>query len=245
MRAGGRGVAVFENQEHGIVPIEQGRLHAGQQTVMPKPAIAHDGQNTAVHVRRDTGTAGQAHAVAEDGVPCRKGLESAQRMATDVCGNVHRSDGFLGQLKGRKHRTFWATNAKTGWPHGQRLVQALGNRLAALLVALQPTGHRGGVQCGQHLCQPQRQACGDGFGGVLAAHRQHVFAVQGRVDLTPSKQGGYLLLNVFGLTFFDDQNSAFACTEVGNLFRHQGAGDVQDQGRYGQFSEGIGQTKAL
>ena len=66
--AGGRCVAIFEDQQHRIITVEQRRLHAGEQPVVPKPAIAHDGQRAPRQHRRDARPAGQAHAVTEDGV---------------------------------------------------------------------------------------------------------------------------------------------------------------------------------
>jgi hypothetical protein len=82
--AGGRGVAVLENQQHRIVAIEERALHAGQQAVVPKAAIAHDGQHALLHRWRHARAACQAHAVAQDGVASRERLKGPQRMATNV-----------------------------------------------------------------------------------------------------------------------------------------------------------------
>jgi hypothetical protein len=68
LRAGGRGVAVFEDQQHRIITIEEGALHAGEQAVVPKTAVAHDGQGAPLHHGRHACAAGQAHAVAQDGM---------------------------------------------------------------------------------------------------------------------------------------------------------------------------------
>jgi hypothetical protein len=65
--------------------------------------------------------------------------------------------------------------------------------------------------------------------GVLAARGQQVLAVQLRLDVAPAQQRGDLLLDEFGLAFLHHQHGALAGAEVGDLFRHQGIGDVQHQ----------------
>ena len=84
LRAGGRGVAVFKNQQHRIVTVEQRTLHASEQAVMPKTAIAHDREHAPLHQRRDASPTGQTHAVAQNRMPDRERFKGCQGMTTNV-----------------------------------------------------------------------------------------------------------------------------------------------------------------
>ena len=49
LRSGGRGVAIFKDQQDSIIAIKECALNTCEQTVVPKAAIAHDRQNTPLH----------------------------------------------------------------------------------------------------------------------------------------------------------------------------------------------------
>ena len=69
--------------------------------------------------------------------------------------------------------------------------------------------------------------------------------MQGGGHVAAAQQGGNFLLDVLGLAFFHHQHAAFANAEVGNLVRHQGAGDVEHQQRNFGFAKRIGQAELL
>ena len=84
LRSGGRGVAIFKDQQNGIIAIEKCALHTCEQTIVPKATIAHDRQNAPLHERRNTRTTGQTHAISQNGMAYRKWLKRGQRMTTNV-----------------------------------------------------------------------------------------------------------------------------------------------------------------
>jgi hypothetical protein len=76
-----------------------------------------------------------------------------------------------------------------------------------------------------------QQAVGHHFGGVFTRHRQHVLAVEPGVDVALAQDGVDRLLDVVGSALLDDQHSALALAEIGDLVGHQRMRDVQHQGR--------------
>jgi hypothetical protein len=48
--AGGGGVAVLHHDQHAVALVEQVGGDAGDQAVVPEPAVAHDGDRAAIHV---------------------------------------------------------------------------------------------------------------------------------------------------------------------------------------------------
>ena len=245
LRAGGRGVAVLENQQHRVVAVEQRALHAGQQPVVPEAAVAHDRQHAPLHHRRHTGAAGQAHAVAEDRVAEREWLKGGERVAANIARDVHRADVLLRQLEGREHGPLGAADAHARRPRGQRFAQFLHHGGAAVLVALQPGANRRWRVRGQVALQKLRQTTRHHLGRVLAGRRQHVLAVQRRLDVAAAQQSGQLLLDVLGLPFFHHQHGAFADAKVFQLDWHQRVGDVEHQQRNIRLAKRIGHAELL
>ena len=68
-----------------------------------------------------------------------------------------------------------------------------------------------------HLDEFQH-ALGDGRGGVFAGHRQHVFAVNFRLDVGLAQNRVDILLDEVGLAFFDHEHRALANAEVFDFF---------------------------
>ena len=158
---------------------------------------------------------------------------------------MHRPHGLLCQFEGREHWPLRAANAHARGPIGQARAQRLLHLQAPRLVLLQPLRCVGGDQLGPVLLQKLQQALGHDFGGVLAALRQHVFAVQRGLQVTAAQGQRQLLLDVFGLPFFEQQHRCFTGAKRGQLFRHQGVGDVEHQDRQAAFAKGISQVKLL
>ncbi len=138
LRAGRRAVAVLEDQQHGIVVVEQRALHAGEQSVVPETAVAHDRQGAPLHHRRHAGAAGQAHAVAQDRMAHRERLEGAERVTADVGGDVHRTEFLLRQLQRGEHRPLRTADAKARRPVRQWLRELRGDGGAALAIGVKP-----------------------------------------------------------------------------------------------------------
>ena len=138
---------------------------------MPKATVAHDGKHPPLHHGRHARAAGQAHAVAQNGVAHRKRLKRGQRVAANVAGYMHLAHLLLSQLERRKHRPLGAAYAHTrraGWQGARRSARrhlhapnGLTHRQSTLLVGVKPALRWGGVHIGgvpgqkaqQPLCQ--------------------------------------------------------------------------------------------
>ena len=154
LRAGGRRVAVLEDQQHRVVVVEQGALHPGEQAVVPEAAVTHDRQRAALHHRRDAGAAGQAHAVAQDGMPDGEGLEGAEGVAADVGRDVHRPTSCCASLSAEN-------TGRSGQP-----MQKLGGRVGSGALEL-PRRLRGACA----LPSSQRLRVGDRCSRQVALRR--------------------------------------------------------------------------
>jgi hypothetical protein len=97
-------------------------------------------------------------------------------------------------------------------------------RLAAIAVAERP------------------QAFADHVRRVFAGHRQHVFAVQFRVEIGFAQDLTDGLLEVIGRTFLDHQHGPLACAKAGDLLGHQRMHHVEHQRRQLDSSISVAQS---
>ena len=245
LRAGGRGVAVLEDQQHRVVAVEQRALHAGEQPVVPEAAVADDRQRAARHHRRHAGTAGQTHAVAEDRVAEAERLEGAEGVAADVGRDVHAPHLLLRELERREHRPLGAADAEARRPRRQRRTQRLGCRLAARAVAVEPRDRGVDRMPRQVALHELQQRLRHHLDRVLAGGRQQVLAVQRRLHVAPAQQRGQLLFDELGLPFFEQHHRAFARAERHQLVGHQRIRHVEHQHRNLAGAERVGQAELL
>ncbi len=245
LRAGGAGVAVLENQQHRVVAVEQGALHAREQAVVPEPAVTHDGQGAALHHGRDARAAGQAHAVAQDGVAHGEGLEGAEGVAADVGGHVQVAHLLLRELQGGEHRPLRAAHAEGGRARRQRRGQQGRGGLAAARDVGQPLAAFGRHRPRQVLVGIGHQAARQHFHRVLAAAGQQVLAVQARLHVGAAQVQRDLLLQVLGLTFLGQQHGALAGAEAHHLLGHHGVGHVHHQHGDLGVAAAVGQAQLL
>jgi hypothetical protein len=245
LRAGGRGVAVLEDQQHRVVAVEQRALHAGQQPVVPEAAVAHDGQHPSAHVRRHPRAAGQAHAIAQDGVAGGKRLEGGEGVAADVGRHMQRAHRLLRQLDGREHRPLRAADAKARRAGGQRRGQAFRHLGAALRL-------------------PSSQACTDAVsncGSTWFSQAARPAAITSTVYSPPMGSRSLPCRGVWmsrrrssvaiscsmysGWPFFQHQHGALADAEVAIWSGTSGLGHVEHQRRDVRVAKRIGQAELL
>ena len=69
LRAGRRRVAVLQDHQHRVVAVEQRRLHAGEEAVVPEAAVAHDGERAplAASATRRRGSRGSCRSPGSSG----------------------------------------------------------------------------------------------------------------------------------------------------------------------------------
>ena len=80
---------------------------------------------------------------------------------------------------------------------------------------------------GRMLRQETDQALDHHLGVVFAAHDQVVFTFQARGAAGTEQMCGDVLLDEFGLPFFDHQHRLLAITKTGDLFGHQGVHHIE------------------
>ena len=76
-------------------------------------------------------------------------------------------------------------------------------------------------------CKERDQAPADDGGGIFAPHRQNIFAVQLGAELGLAQDLADGLLDKIRATLFDDEHGLLACTEPGDLCRHQRMHHIQ------------------
>ena len=145
--AGGRGVAVLHHDQHAVAFVEHVRGDAGDQSVVPETAIAHDRDRTLRHVRPDRGGARQRHAVAEDGIAERERREGRERMAADIGADMGRSEFALDQLDRGEDRPLWTAGAEIGRP--RRHITERGDGPACARQRIDMRGDRVGIDAGR------------------------------------------------------------------------------------------------
>ena len=183
LRSGGRGVAIFKDQQDSIIAIKECALNTCEQTVVPKTAIAHDRQNTPLHEWGNARTTGQAHAISQNRMTYRKWLKRGQRMTTNVTRHMHWAYRFLCQLQSRKNGALGTANAHAGRPSWNRNSKHRLHFLPSLCIALQPFLRCLGHGIGFMPIEKMQQTFSHDLGCVFAARRQHVFAMQRRLQI--------------------------------------------------------------
>ncbi len=171
LRAGGRGVAVLHDQQHGVAAVQLVGGDAGEKAVVPEAAVAHDRQRAAGEHGRDAGAAREAHAVAEDGIAQRKRREGRERVAADIGRDVALADLALDQLDRGEHRTLGAADAEIRRPRRQRGAEQFGRARARRVRRLGPARPGRDVQVRGMRGEKAREPVHDHFGGVFARHR--------------------------------------------------------------------------
>ena len=212
---------------------------------MPEAAVAHDGQGAALHHGRDACAAGQAHAVAQDGVAHGEGLESTEGVAADVGRHVQIAHLLLRELQGGEHRPLGAAHAEGGRARRQGLGQHRGRGLAAARDVGQPLAAFSRHGPGQVLVGIGQQAAGQHFHRVLAAAGQQVLAVQAGLHIGAPQVQRDLLLQVLGLAFLGQQHGTLAGAETHHLLGHHGVGHVHHQHGDLGVAAAIGQAQLL
>jgi hypothetical protein len=111
----GRGrVAVLHDDENAVALVEHVRGDAGDQAVVPEPAVAHDRDGALGHI--GSGGARKRHAVAEDRIAERERRECRERMAADIGADMGRADVALRELDGCEHGSLGTTGAEIRRP---------------------------------------------------------------------------------------------------------------------------------
>ena len=166
--AGGGGVAVLHHDQDAVAFVEHVGGDAGDQSVMPEAAVAHDRDRALLHVGRDRGGARQRHAVAENGIAERERREGRERMAADIGADVGRPQFALHQLDGGKHRALRAAGAEGGRARRQRPERGCGFGLVRDQAA-RLFRHAVGVDAVRAgRLQERRQAFQQHVGGIFA-----------------------------------------------------------------------------
>jgi hypothetical protein len=110
--AGGRGVAILHDHQHAVAFVEHIRGDAGNQSIVPKSAIAHHRDGTFRHVRSNGGGARQRHAIAKNRIAERERGKSRKRMAADIGADMDRSEFALCELDRGKNRALRTAGAE-------------------------------------------------------------------------------------------------------------------------------------
>ena len=154
-------------------------------------------------------------------------------MAADVGRDMHGTDLVACEFQRREHRPFWATDAKCRRPRRHMRDQCIGRARAHVCQCAQlRIAGIDFVETDTQLAQKVEQASGDQFSGVLAGHRQHIFAMQWRLQIGATQDRIEFLFNVLRLTLFKHQHCALAGAKLRDLLGHQRIDRVQAQYRY-------------
>ncbi len=225
--AGGGGVAVLHHDQHAVALVEQVRGDAGDQPVVPEPAVAHDGDRAALHVGRDRGGARERHAVAEDRIAEAERREGRERMAADVGADVGRSELALHQLDRGEHRALRAAGAEIRRSRRNVAERRHRGRLVREHV-LRARRDRVGVDAGRpRLREEGREPLEQHLRHVLAGARQATLAEHAGLDVGAAQLDVDRLLDVVGRALLDHQHGALAGAELAQLLRHQRIDDVE------------------
>jgi len=243
--AGGRGVAVVDDDGEVVAAVEHRVRDAAGEPVVPEAAVPHhaDGPFALRRAGRrvERRRAGRAQAVAHGRVPEIERRQDGEQVAADVGAHVVRPQLALDQLHRREDGPFRAAGAKARRPR----VDAVGDRRERdhrrleRLARLDGSGLDPAVvreECARALEKLGRR--------ILARHGQHVLAVQrgGRSRL--AQDGGDVLLDEVGLPFLHHQHGALALAEAQHLAVHHRVGHVHHVEWHAAVAVDIGHAQA-
>ena len=142
---------------------------------------------------------------------------------------MHRAHRFLGQFQSRKNGTLGAANAHAGWPSGNWNSQYGLHFLAPFGIAFQPCLRCWRYSAGFVSVEKIQQTFSHDLGRVFTARRQHVFAMQRRLQIQTAQHECQLLLYVFWLSLFQQKHSRLVFAKINELSGHQRISHIQDQ----------------
>ena len=239
LRPGGAGIAVVHHHQNAVILVEYRSRNARQKPVMPKAAIAHDGEG-ALDLRARHGRGrGQRQPVADDRMTLAEGWKGRQRMTADIDRDMHRAGLFLDQLHRREHGPLGAAGAECRRARRQGRGLARIQRCAVGIDRVKPLAQLTGIDAIAR--QECRQTAAHHGGGIFARHGQHILAMNGRLQIGLAQDLAHRQFDIFGRALLDDQHGLFAAREIDDLVGQQRMCDVEHKGRDFQITIGIRQ----
>ena len=245
LTTGGGGITVVDHQQHVVSLVEDRIAHAAGQAVVPKAAVAHDGQRAPIGLGRVEGrSTGPAQSIAHGGRANVEGRQDGKQVTADVGADVARAELAFEHLEGGKDRSLGAAGAKRRRPGlhlGDRCSHQLRSRRwrhSKRAARLRQQGAGALAQKLAHTLEQYRT-------GVLAAHGQDILALHLGAAARAVQEGVDVLRDEIGLPLLNDEHGLLALAKRQHLFVDQWIGHTEHiQGHLG-VAKDIGQTEQL